>query len=123
MSSRRAPDIKLVQRVSHPYIICPRYWKQIDYVITRKNLRTEITDSRSYHGTSLNSDHRIVICDTKIEWRRVYKQNKADSIKSTRLDVDKLKDSNIREQYNKSMSKNLNTATHTHFTWRELVKL
>ena len=34
---------------------------QIDYIITRINHRPDITNSRSYAGTTHNSDHRLVI--------------------------------------------------------------
>ena len=65
-------------------------------MITRSNIRTQIRDSRSYHGTTLNSDHRIVICDCDIKWYQVYK-NKTKSC--SRLNVSNLRDPEIKHKY------------------------
>ena len=61
-------------------------------------------DSRSYHGTTLNSHHNIVICDTNIEWCVVY--NDIDNMKKdSRLNVSNLNDRQLKETRKNEMQK------------------
>ena len=62
------------------------YRNQIDFILTKQDFRSEITDSRSYHGTTLESDHNIVICDSNIKWNRVFKQKNNNKSKHTNLE-------------------------------------
>ena len=44
------------------------YRNQIDFIITKKTHKQFIQNSRSYSGTTTNSDHNLVKCDFKLEW-------------------------------------------------------
>ena len=42
-------------------------YNQIDYIICLGNRKHVLIDARSYSGTQVNSDHRIVICKLRTE--------------------------------------------------------
>ena len=95
------------------------YRNQIDYVITRSNIRTEITNSRSYHGTKLNTDHKIVICDCDIKLYKVYK-SKQETKTDIRLNVSKFKHPDIKASYQSKVNEKLEHSTNT-VHWNEIV--
>ena len=64
------------------------YRNQIDYIATRLNYRQFITDSRSYNGIDISTDHRIVITKFKYIYRYLVNKNnnkKIDQIATERI--------------------------------------
>ena len=77
---------------------------QIDFIVTKAEIKTEILDSRSYHGTLLDSDHKIVICKCELNLPRIYKEKKNNQIK---LDVNKLQNESLRQKFQEEVCENL----------------
>ena len=91
------------------------YRNQIDFIITSKNLKTEITDSRSYHGTTLDSDHNLVICNSNIKLHRIYKQKVN---KNKPINVENLKNPEKSKKYREDLENKLEAVT----DWWEIVE-
>ena len=49
---------------------------QIDYIATRNQHKCFVTDSRSYGGIRLDTDHKLVKATFKIEWFKIRTYNK-----------------------------------------------
>ena len=49
-------------------------YSPIDYIIMRQNQKQILTDSRSYSGTEVESDHRLVVARLDIKWYNIYKK-------------------------------------------------
>ena len=71
------------------------YRNQIDYIATKLIHRKLVQNSRSYSGITTSTDHKLVKAEFKLEWWRLRKQ----CIKSTCIDVDKLRDPDLRGKY------------------------
>ena len=50
---------------------------QIDYVIVRNQHRRFIKDSRSYGGINLETDHKLVKTEVRIEWHKIISKMKS----------------------------------------------
>ena len=73
-------------------------YNQIDYVIIPRNKKHLLTDARSYSGTNVDSDHRIVVCRANIELYKFYK--KVQKVKEARYNTRRLvNDLDTRENY------------------------
>ena len=82
-----------------------RIRNQIDYILLRQDARNLITNCRSYNGTRTFTDHHIVICRFNLAWHKMFRKTK---VKSNKLDMQKLKDDNIRSDYEKTVTDKLN---------------
>lgn len=73
-------------------------YNQIDYIFVRQTQSTLVTNARSYSGTAVNSDHRIVVTTSTIA--PAYKRFLKNLNKPEKYDVCKLKnDANQRVRY------------------------
>ena len=94
---------------------------QIDYIIVRAEYMKQITNSRSYHhGTTIETDHRLVIADTKLNLviHKSRKQNRKHNI-------EKLKEEDTQEKYKAEVDKileNTKDASNIQERWNEIVK-
>ena len=77
---------------------------QIDYIITRIAHRCFVQDARSYSGTEVYSDHKLVITKMNINWHRKSKQL---SRRSKKLNLEKLSDIETRTKYKLSVEEKL----------------
>ena len=81
----------------------------------------QITNSRSYHhGTTIETDHRLVIADTKLNLviHKSRKQNRKHNI-------EKLKEEDTQEKYKAEVDKileNTKDASNIQERWNEIVK-
>ncbi len=91
---------------------------QIDFILTRSNLRNTVTDSRSYHGTSLDTDHRIVICKCDIKWYKVFKPKK--ETKTLRLNVSGLKEKEVTHKYQNKVTEDIQNKSNP-IKWSDIV--
>ena len=62
---------------------------QIDYIITRKQHRGFVTDSRSYGGIRTNTDHKLVKASFRVEWYKL--KNKTKKTKRKKKKKTKIK--------------------------------
>ena len=69
----------------------------IDYIITRKNIKHCVTNSRSYGGIETDSDHKLVMADINIRGRSLYKRNTKKKV--ARIDTGKLSNPEVRSKY------------------------
>ena len=89
-------------------------YNMIDYIICPQRYKSMFTDSRSYSGTILTSDHRVVIGKISIKWYKTKTiKNKEDQNKEQRFNTNLLKKINkthrkISKQYKKELNKKLN---------------
>ncbi len=75
------------------------YRNQIDYILTRKQYKSRVTDSRSYSGISTVTDHRLVPVTLKREWYKAYPPK--DNIIT--MNIGKLQEPKHRERYKKDV--------------------
>ena len=81
-------------------------YHQIDYIMMQQNRKHILRDARSYKGTQVASDHRVVVSRMDIELYRVYKRkiNKSDSKK---INSNQLRNDEKRTVYHQEISNNL----------------
>ena len=77
------------------------YRNQIDYILVRKQHKRMLTNSRSYSGTSTNSDHRLVMTKMNVKWSKAYKNRKNDET----INIDKLKNDENKQKYREEVQK------------------
>jgi exonuclease III len=94
---------------------------QIDYIIVKAEYIKQITNSRSYHhGTTIETDHRLVIADTKLSLI-VHKPSK----QTRKPNLEKLREKDTQEQYKTEVDKileNTESASNIQERWNEIVK-
>ena len=49
-------------------------YNQIDYIILNQKNKQVLTNARSYGGTEILSDHRLVVARIELTWARIYHQ-------------------------------------------------
>ena len=49
-------------------------YSQIDYIILNQKNKQVLTDARSYGGTEISSDHKLVVARIELTWARIYHQ-------------------------------------------------
>ena len=76
---------------------------QIDFILTN-DIKSEISDSRSYHGTKLESDHNIVICKSKFVIHRIFKKKAPSTVK---FNTNKLQIEQGKARYQSEIVENL----------------
>ena len=99
------------------------YRNQIDYIIMKTLHRKLIMDSRSHSGISTPTDHKLVKAKIKLEWWRLNKQFK----KSTKLNIDRLRDPVVRKQYQDRLQDKLvkerGNNEHPNDSWNKISKI
>lgn len=101
---------------------------QIDYIITRREHRPFIQDSRSYGGTQTNTDHKMVKMVMKIEW---YKLKQKKPKKEAKIDIKAFSDRerrekykvNVKEKYLEAKRKSENTNSSPQEKWNKIVEI
>ena len=78
-------------------------YNQIDYILTHYRNKHSLTDARSYAGTLVSSDHRIVITSTDLNQHRNTRRSKPEI--NVKLDTEKLQDPNIKHTFQKECNK------------------
>lgn len=71
---------------------------QLDYILTRANSKKRISSSHAYPGPNVDSDHNLVMAKCEIEWRKIPKKLVK---KICSIDIEKLKDPEFRNKYEK----------------------
>ena len=83
-------------------------YNQIDFIICRRKDRGIFLDARSYAGTSLTSDHKLVIGRAEINWHKIYKSNKTAYI--PKINIRKFTtEPNMKKKYENELRTHLNT--------------
>ena len=81
-------------------------YNQIDYIMIPSNRRHLLSQSRSYKGTLVDSDHRLVICRLSIELYKFYKKvNKVSIVKYNTRSL--ISDKQHRNYYANSLNEKL----------------
>ena len=84
-----------------------RIFNQIDYIICKQRDKHIFQDARSYAGTKVSSDHKLVLGKTKIEWQHI-RRNKPQE-QTPKINVHKLsRDKETKEKYNRNLTEALN---------------
>lgn len=83
-------------------------YNQIDYIILPKWLKSSLTDSRSWAGTSVNSDHRLVTAD--INWKELHKcLRKRNTSNQKQFDSNILaNNTSLRKKYGDTLAEEIN---------------
>ena len=79
------------------------FYSQIDYILCRRRTKSTLINSRSYRGTLVDSDHRVVITKIDLGIRfKLFKKPKTSTVRydSCRLTADK----SVQLQYQGSVS-------------------
>ena len=75
----------------------------INYIITTKNIKHCITNSRSYGGIDTDSDHKMVMAEVNIRGRSLYKRNSKK--KKVCVDIGQFRNPELRDKYVKETAK------------------
>ena len=59
-------------------------YNQIDYIILNQKNKQVLTNARSYWGTEISSDHRLVVARIELTWARIYHQRMPTQVKEVR---------------------------------------
>ena len=68
---------------------------QIDYIIAHKNWKRNNTNARSYINTNVTSDHRLVVSNFHVNWKKLVSPNKTNK----NICVDHLRNPGTKQQY------------------------
>ena len=91
------------------------FYSQIDYILCRTRCKPLLSNARSYSGTLLESDHKIVVTSLIIDER--YKLNRTPSIKTIRYNTTSLVSSkDIQHQYKEDLNTSISLIADTEDT-------
>ena len=82
-------------------------WHLIDFVITRQRDLPDILDTRAMRGANCSTDHIMIRTKAKLRVRRKMKKGRTSCQK---LDVSRLKNEEVRQELEKSLTGKLNSA-------------
>ena len=84
-----------------------RIFNQIDFIICKQRDRTTYQDSRSYAGTKVSSDHRLVVGRMRIKWQHIMRRRSHNQ--EPKINGHKLRrDNETREKYRTILTESLN---------------
>ena len=101
-------------------------FNQIDFIICKIKDKCVFTDARSNAGTSITSDHKLVIGKITIDWNKIYKIRKHPS--NPKINIQKLtQEKDLRNNYQSELENLLNMQNNEESTdpqnnWDELKK-
>ncbi len=80
-------------------------FNQIDYVLCQKESVALLRNSRSFGGTDLNSDHKLILTSLRIDKMHLTHKQKSSSVKVQRkINIERLNnDKNIQEAYQRKI--------------------
>ena len=78
---------------------------QIDYILIRKRTLKCTLDSRSYSGTNINSDHRLVKMSIRLDYK--FRRSKSKKFENGVLDVEKLENKEVAHNYKLKLEERL----------------
>ena len=95
-------------------------YNQIDYIMCNINKRNILENARSYKGTEISSDHRIVVCKMSIDKYKIFTNN--NKIKMKYFNSSLLaKSDDQRLQYQSVLDNKLNNIEET-CNWQQISK-
>ena len=83
-------------------------YNQIDYILCRHSERFVVTDARSYPGTSLESDHRLVLANLNLT--KLYKKLKKPHVSissNTKFNISEFSDLSKKAKYREAINEHL----------------
>ena len=84
-----------------------RIFNQIDFIICQQRDRNIFQDARSYAGTKVSSDHRIVVGRMIIKWQHIMRRRPHNQ--EPRININKLRiDNETREKYRRILTESSN---------------
>ena len=75
---------------------------QIDHFLIRRRWRTSLKDVRSYRSADVGSDHELLVATLKLKLRS--NRSRQPTKLPSNFDVEKLRDKNVRRQFNIKLS-------------------
>ena len=67
---------------------------QIDFILVKERFRNQVKDCKCFPGADIDSDHNLVVMKCELKFKKLEKSNT-----KPRLDLKKLKEERIQEQY------------------------
>ena len=96
-------------------------YTQIDYIILPQNKKQILTDARSYAGTEVNSDHRLVIARMETDLYKIYKIKNTNASIVKRYNTCKLvEDMQTRKEYQDILKDKCNEVPVSENRWNRL---
>ncbi|CAF0805508.1 unnamed protein product [Adineta ricciae] len=75
----------------------------IDLILIQRRWKTSIINCRTFQSADISSDHSLVLCNIKLRLKKM--SNRPNH--SYKVDVNQLKDENIRQSYNTTLLNNI----------------
>ena len=101
------------------------FFHQIDYILCEAKHTSTLINARSYAGTSVNSDHRLVVTNMSIAPYQLFK-NRVQQNRQQPINSSKLLDPVIRERYQLKLNEclsNLAEAENVQQRWDNVIEL
>uniref|UniRef100_A0A8D8Z0H2 Craniofacial development protein 2 n=1 Tax=Cacopsylla melanoneura TaxID=428564 RepID=A0A8D8Z0H2_9HEMI len=67
--------------------------EQLDYIMVKKRFKNQVKNCRSHPGADIGSDHNLVMMHSELKYKKLTKKNR------TNIEVSKLKNIRIRQEY------------------------
>ena len=80
------------------------YRTQIDFIIANRKWKNCNSNSRSYAGIQTFTDHRLIVCSFKTDWKRIFSKRK--SVRN--IHVEHLHKSDVQQAYRTSITNSIN---------------
>ena len=100
-------------------------YNQIDFIICKRKDKNIFTDVRSYAGTSITSDHKLVVGKISIDWNKIYKvrmQPSTPKINIQKLNLEKESRDNYKRELDNILNMTNNDFTDPQANWDGLKK-
>ena len=103
-----------------------KYKSQIHFVICTQNTKSTLQNARSYGGTMTTSDHRLIVCDIKIEWYKHSKpkpQNTKPKFAVTKISKTKLVQIQYQNKIDELITNNIKCKTTPQKKWDTITNI
>ena len=92
---------------------------QIDFIITRRNMKHLVINARSYSSLYTDTDHKLVITNVNLEIYKIYQQKTA---KQLNIDIHQFHKNENQQKYKQELSKiNIKIDTTPQEKWNSIV--
>ena len=102
-------------------------YSQIDYIILNQENKQVLTDARSYGGTEISSDHKLVVARIELTWARIYLQRMPNTsqkrFKARQVTQNEENQERYREQIKQETESSKYVAAQQEYKWEKFKEI